>query len=113
MHTPLCRHATGEPVELAAQAVKLGLPEIGFSEHNPMIRDYYDDWHMLRSDLDAYVEKVAQARREYPGLTIKLALAGNRFHSRPGAMDPRPGGAASVGLPDRRGALRFRLVGFR
>ena len=74
MHTPLCRHATGEPVELAAQAVKLGLPEIGFSEHNPMIRDDYDDWHMLQSDLDAYVEKVAQARREYPGLTIKLAL---------------------------------------
>jgi len=74
MHTPLCRHATGEPAELAAQAVKLGLPEIGFSEHNPMIRDDYDDWHMLRSDLDAYVEKVARARREHPGLSIKLAL---------------------------------------
>jgi len=53
MHTPLCRHATGEPTDYAAQAVNLGIPEIGFSEHNPMIRDDYDDWHMLQGDLDA------------------------------------------------------------
>ncbi|HYV33138.1 MAG TPA: histidinol-phosphatase HisJ family protein [Candidatus Binatia bacterium] len=74
MHTPLCRHAVGEPTELAAQAARLGLPEIGFSEHNPMPRDDWDDWHMLQSDLAAYVEKVEQARREHPKLTIKLAL---------------------------------------
>ena len=48
MHTPLCRHASGEPTELAAQAVKLGLDEIGFSEHNPMIRDDWDNSYMLR-----------------------------------------------------------------
>ena len=28
MHTPLCRHAVGEPTELAAQAAKLGFKEI-------------------------------------------------------------------------------------
>mgnify|MGYP001989539024 CR=1 FL=1 len=27
MHTPLCRHARGEPVEYAARALELGLPE--------------------------------------------------------------------------------------
>lgn len=74
MHTPLCRHATGEPTELAAQAVRLGLTEIGFSEHNPMIRDDWDEWHMLQADLDTYVEKVQQARRDHPQLTIKLAM---------------------------------------
>ena len=74
MHTPLCRHATGEPTELAAQAVRLGLTEIGFSEHNPMLRDDWDDWHMRLADLDAYVEKVRQARRDHPQLAIKLAL---------------------------------------
>ena len=74
MHTPLCRHATGEPTELAAQAVRIGLKEIGFSEHNPMIRDDWDDWHMLQGDLDQYVEKVCQARRDHPQLTIKLAM---------------------------------------
>ena len=79
MHTPLCRHATGEPTEYAAQAVKLGIPEIGFSEHNPMIRDDYDDWHMFQSDLDGYVEKVEKARRDHPQLVIKLALEVDYF----------------------------------
>jgi histidinol-phosphatase (PHP family) len=74
MHTPLCRHATGEPTELAAHAVKIGLTEIGFSEHNPMIRDDWDEWHMLQADLDNYVEKVLKARLDHPQLTIKLAM---------------------------------------
>jgi len=74
MHTPLCRHAVGEPVELAAHAVRIGLPEIGFSEHNPMPRDDWDDWHMLQADFDRYLEKVEEARRAYPQLEIKIAL---------------------------------------
>jgi len=74
MHTPLCRHAVGEPTELAAHAVRLGFTEIGFSDHNPMPRDDWDDWRMFRSDLDDYVAKVEQARREHPQLVIKLAL---------------------------------------
>lgn len=74
MHTPLCRHATGEPVELAAQAVRLGFEEIGFSDHNPMPRDDFDDWRMKASDLAGYVEKVEQARRAFPKLSIKLAM---------------------------------------
>src|SRR5438309_12023192 len=74
MHTPLCRHATGEPTELAAHALKVGLTEIGFSEHNPMLRDDWDDWHMLQADLDEYVEKVQKAQRDHPQLTIKLAM---------------------------------------
>ena len=74
MHTPLCRHATGEPTELAAQAVRIGLTEIGFSDHNPMPRADWDDWRMLPDDLDTYVAKVQQARRDHPQLTIKLAL---------------------------------------
>ncbi|HVY70872.1 MAG TPA: histidinol-phosphatase HisJ family protein, partial [Verrucomicrobiae bacterium] len=74
MHTPLCRHAVGEPTEYAAQAAKLGLAEIGMSDHNPMLRDDYDDWHMRQSELDEYVEKVRHAQRDHPGLAIKLAL---------------------------------------
>jgi hypothetical protein len=29
---------------------------------------------MLQGDLDAYVERVHQARRDHPSLTIKLAM---------------------------------------
>lgn len=74
MHTPLCLHATGEPVELAAHALEAGLEEIGFSDHNPMPQDGFDDWRMKASELDAYVAKVEQARRAYPQLVIKLAM---------------------------------------
>ncbi len=73
-HTPLCRHAVGEPTELAAQALKLGLPEIGFSDHNPMPQDGFDDWRMSLAELDTYVAKVEEARRKHPRLVIKLGL---------------------------------------
>jgi histidinol-phosphatase (PHP family) len=61
-------------VELAAHAVSVGLTEIGFSDHNPMPRDDFDDWRMRADQLDEYVEKVQKARRDFPQLTIKLAL---------------------------------------
>jgi histidinol-phosphatase (PHP family) len=73
-HTPLCRHATGEPTELAARAVRLGLKEIGFSDHAPLPRDDFDDWRMRAAELDLYVARVEEARRNHPGLAIKLAL---------------------------------------
>ena len=74
MHTPLCRHAIGEPVEYARRAVELGFTEIGFSDHSPMQRDDFDEWRMRNDQLDEYVQKVETARREFPQLTIRLAL---------------------------------------
>ena len=74
MHTPLCRHAAGEPVEYAARAVELGLTEIGFSDHSPMKRDDFDDWRMRYSQLSEYIDKVETARSAFPQLTIRLAL---------------------------------------
>ena len=74
MHTPLCRHAQGEPTEYAAHALKVGLREIGFSDHSPMARDDFDNWRMRLNQLDEYVEKVRKAQRDHPTLTIKLAL---------------------------------------
>ena len=74
MHTPLCHHATGEPVDYSARAVEIGLSEIGFSDHSPMERDDFDDWRMLSRDLDSYVGKVREAQDKFPQLTIKLGL---------------------------------------
>jgi len=74
MHTPLCRHAVGEPVDYARRAVELGLAEIGFSDHAPMARDDFDDWRMAGGQLDEYVAKVRLARKTFPQLTIRLAL---------------------------------------
>lgn len=74
MHTPLCRHATGQPTEYAARAQAIGLKEIGFSDHSPMRQDDFDDWRMRTDQLDLYVEKVRQARADHPDLTIRLGL---------------------------------------
>jgi histidinol-phosphatase (PHP family) len=74
LHTPLCRHAVGEPVDYARRAVELGLTEIGFSDHSPMARDDFDDWRMAARQLDDYVAKVRLARETFPQLTIRLAL---------------------------------------
>src|ERR1043166_2271043 len=74
MHTPLCRHAVGEPTEYAARAVALGLGEIGFTDHSPMRRDDFDNWRMRADQLDDYVDKVRRAQRDHPQLTIRLGL---------------------------------------
>ena len=74
MHTPLCRHAAGTPSEYAAQALAAGLSEIGFSDHSPMRRDDFDDWRMRLDQLDEYVAAVRAAQKDFPQLTIKLAL---------------------------------------
>ena len=74
MHTPLCRHAVGEPVEYARQALANGLTEIGFSDHSPMRRDDFDNWRMRADQLDEYVAKVQLAREQFPQLVIRLAM---------------------------------------
>jgi len=74
LHTPLCRHATGEPVEYARRALELGFTEIGFADHSPMRQDDFDDWRMRFDQLGEYVEKVRLAQKEVPQLTIRLAL---------------------------------------
>ncbi len=74
MHTPLCRHATGEPLEFAAHAIAAGLAEIGFSDHNPMMEDDFDDWRMRLGQLDEYIALVGQARSAQPSLRIAIGL---------------------------------------
>ena len=79
MHTPLCRHATGEPVDYARRALEIGLTEIGFSDHSPLRQDNFDNWRMNFSQLDEYVGKVRKAQKEFPQLTIRLALEVDYF----------------------------------
>jgi len=74
LHTPLCRHAVGEPADFARQALVVGLTEIGFSDHSPMRQDNFDDWRMRNDQLDEYVGKVRRAQKDFPQLTIRLAL---------------------------------------
>jgi histidinol-phosphatase (PHP family) len=73
LHTPLCRHATGWPVDFAARACEVGLREIGFADHNPMAAPF-DDWRMLREELPHYFQAIESARAQFPQVTIRLGL---------------------------------------
>jgi histidinol-phosphatase (PHP family) len=84
MHTHLCHHAEGVPMDLARRAMELGLEEIGISEHNPMPRDDFDNWRMYLSRLDEYLAGIEEARRAYPRLRILAALEVDYL---PGAED--------------------------
>ncbi len=72
-HTPLCKHAEGLPREYAAAAQRLGLPELGLSDHSPM-REHFDDWRMDWDEFPRYLEMVDEARAEFPTLPIRLGL---------------------------------------
>ena len=37
LHTSLCGHAAGDPAQYVAQAQKIGLSEVGFSDHAPLL----------------------------------------------------------------------------
>ncbi len=73
MHTHLCRHAKGEPVDSARRAVELGLAEIGISEHCPM-PSRFDQLRMQEKDFGRYLEMVEAARRAFPNLRILLGV---------------------------------------
>jgi histidinol-phosphatase (PHP family) len=73
MHTPLCNHATGHPADYVREAMRKGLPEIGFADHNPM-PDAFDDWRMRIEQLPRYFEMIEEARAETPEYPIRLGL---------------------------------------
>ncbi|MBX7156762.1 MAG: histidinol-phosphatase HisJ family protein [Verrucomicrobiae bacterium] len=73
MHTPLCQHAKGSPVDYAKAAKASGLKEIGFSDHCPMPTQY-DDWRMAPHEFPDYLDLVEEARQAVPELNIRLGL---------------------------------------
>lgn len=75
MHTPLCGHAVGEPSEYAQHAVKIGLKEIGFSDHAPLVS--YEDPRITMNikQLPDYYRMIEEVRKKFAGvLDIKIAI---------------------------------------
>lgn len=67
MHTPLCKHAQGEPEAYAAQAERRGLKGIIFTCHNPGPKGWSERVRMSLDEFDEYVEMVARARAAWNG----------------------------------------------
>lgn len=75
MHTPLCRHARGEPEEYAAHAHKRGLKGIIVTCHNPLPDGIAQSSRMYLEDWPRYLEIIERARQEWSGrVDVRLGL---------------------------------------
>lgn len=80
MHTPLCKHAWGEPEEYCAQAVKSGLKGIIFTCHCPMPDGFWQIVRMSESEFDLYVSLVQRAKAAYKNkLDVCLGIESEYF----------------------------------
>jgi len=74
-HTPRCKHAIGSVRDYALIAVKMGLKEIGLSDHAPMPADFDHSWRMHRNELEDYQQEIEQVRNEFAAaLTIRTGI---------------------------------------
>ncbi len=72
-------------------ACEKGLVSLGFSSHAPLPRGsgFESDWHIQDGQLDAYVEAVLRAKKEWEGrLTVYLGLEIDYIRGVMGPMDP-------------------------
>lgn len=75
MHTPLCKHAWGEPEEYAEQGVKAGLKGIIFTCHCPMPGGFWPTVRMAESEFDTYVALVQRTADAFKGrLDVRLGI---------------------------------------
>ncbi len=74
-HTPLCKHADGDPEEYCAYALKRGLKGIIFTCHAPLPNGWAPEVRMSDAEFDTYVAMVDRARVAFAGrLDVRLGL---------------------------------------
>lgn len=78
LHTKMCGHASGEVEEYLAKAQKLGLLEIGFSDHLPLYflapEDTPAGYAMDQDTLPDYTAMVERLRKKAGDVRIKLGI---------------------------------------
>ncbi len=74
MHTPLCGHAVGEPADYVQQALQVGLEEIGFSDHAPLVSHEDARYTMNYGQLPVYHDMIEKVQKKFKKFSIKLGL---------------------------------------
>ncbi|MDR3178031.1 MAG: histidinol-phosphatase [Campylobacteraceae bacterium] len=62
-HTPLCRHANGNPREYVKKALELGVKYFGFSDHAPM--DFDEEYRMSFEEMVVYKKTIKELQSEF------------------------------------------------
>lgn len=93
MHTPLCGHAVGMPVEYVEAAAKMGLRRITFTCHQPFDEPLFGGPRIRMSEeaLPLYWDLVAEARERGASLGVEV-LTGIEAE-----ISPRPDVQAALG----------------
>lgn len=79
-HTPLCKHAVGEPEDYCAIALLRGLRGIIFTCHAPLPNGWSAEVRMSDAEFDTYVAMIDRARSAYAGrLDVRLGLESDFF----------------------------------
>ena len=75
MHTPLCKHARGEPEEYAQIAQQRGLKGIVVTCHNPTDDGWSPGVRMSVAEFEEYVAMVERARQAWAGrVDVRLGI---------------------------------------
>lgn len=79
-HTPLCKHAVGEPEQYASVARRRGLRGLVVTCHNPMPEGFALSSRMGIEQFDEYLSLVDRARQAWAGqLDVRLGLEADYF----------------------------------
>lgn len=74
LHTKRCGHAVGEPEEYVAAAFRLGLSEVGFSDHFPLLHFRDPSLSMGLEELPEYVKAVSRIAENVSGMEVRLGI---------------------------------------
>jgi len=80
MHTPLCKHAEGDPIEYAEAGHERNLRGVIFTCHSPMPGGFSSPVRMAPEQFDEYVDIISEAADEAPdGFEVRLGLESDYF----------------------------------
>ncbi|MCV9951554.1 PHP domain-containing protein [Paenibacillus polymyxa] len=81
-HHSRCGHAIGSLEEYVQQGIRLGLDQLGLSDHMPLLHvepaNYYPEMAMPMDELPRYVEECLDLKERYKGqIDIRVGLEGD------------------------------------
>lgn len=110
-HTPLCKHAFGEPEEYAATALARGFKGITFTCHCPLPDGFSAHVRMAPDQFDEYVEMIAATREMFAGrLDVRLGLESDYY---PGVEPWLEKLHARVPLSHVLGSIHYQVQDYR
>jgi histidinol-phosphatase (PHP family) len=104
IHTHLCGHAAGEPEEYVDRAVSLGLSEMGFADHMPLLRIRDEHLTMEPEELPHYVSLVSGLRESRSDIRIRLGIEMDYI---PGQMEEIWAAAAGIDFDYVYGSVHY------